>query len=110
MCRDTPVRGGAPGGHRLVPPRRCAAVGWFGCWCPAAQPAARRVDRVYRYDSSSREACLEDAKGLAIAAAVRAGADPDAVRITAVAEIPMSYVPGGGCRVQVKAAGPLAAA
>ena len=34
------------------------------------------VDRVYRYDDSSRKACLEDAKALAIDAAKRAGADP----------------------------------
>ena len=41
-------------------------------------------------------------------AAVRAGADAKQVRITAVIEVPMSYLPGQGCRVQVKAAGPLA--
>ena len=70
--------------------------------------ASGEVDRVYRYDDSSREACLEDAKQLAIEAAKKAGADPNDTRITTVMEIPMTYVPGGGCRVQVKAAGPLA--
>lgn len=104
------------GGSHLVPdavegvsavikPPHFAVANAYGA---AIAEASGEVDRVYRYDSSSREACLEDAKQLATASAVRAGADPKAVRITAVAEIPMSYVPGGGCRVQVKAAGPLA--
>ena len=104
------------GGSHLVPahvegisavikPPHFAVANAYGA---AIAEASGDVDRVYRYDSSSREACLEDAKQLAIENAVRAGADPAQVRITAVAEIPMSYVPGGGCRVQVKAAGPLA--
>lgn len=104
------------GGSHLVPahvegisavikPPHFAVANAYGA---AIAEASGDVDRVYRYDSSSREACLEDAKRLATENAVRAGADPGQVRITAVAEIPMSYVPGGGCRVQVKAAGPLA--
>ena len=64
---------------------------------------------MYRYESDGREKCLDDAKQLAVDAAVRSGADPDQVRITSVVEVPMSYLPGQGCRVQVKAAGPLAA-
>ncbi len=103
------------GGSHLVPdhvegvsavikPPHFAVANAYGA---AIAEASGEVDRVYRYDSSSREACLADAKQLATEAAVRAGADPEQVRITAVAEIPMSYVPGGGCRVQVKAAGPL---
>lgn len=106
------------GGSHLVPdqvegvsavikPPHFAVANAYGA---AIAEASGEVDRVYRYDSSSREACLADAKQLAIENAVRAGADPGQVRITAVAEIPMSYVPGGGCRVHVKAAGPLAAA
>jgi len=104
------------GGSHLVPdhvegvsavikPPHFAVANAYGA---AIAEASGEVDRVYRYDSSSREACLADARQLATEAAIRAGADPDQVRITAVAEIPMSYVPGGGCRVQVKAAGPLA--
>ena len=106
------------GGSHLVPdhvegvsavikPPHFAVANAYGA---AIAEASGEVDRVYRYDSSSREACLEDARKLAIENAIRAGADPDQVRITTVAEIPMSYVPGGGCRVQVKAAGPLARA
>jgi N-methylhydantoinase A/oxoprolinase/acetone carboxylase beta subunit len=104
------------GGSHLVPahvdgvsavikPPHYAVANAYGA---AIAEASGDVDRVYRYDSSSREACIEEARQLAVENAVRAGADPNQVRITAVAEIPMSYVPGGGCRVQVKAAGPLA--
>ena len=106
------------GGSHLVPshvegvsavikPPHFAVANAYGA---AIAEASGEVDRVYRYDSSSREACLEDAKQLAIQAAIRAGAEPSSVRITTVAEIPMTYVPGGGCRVQAKAAGPLARA
>ena len=66
------------------------------------------VDRVYRYAEQGRDKCLEDARQLATEAAIRSGADPEKVRITSVIEVPMSYLPGQGCRVQVKAAGPLA--
>jgi hypothetical protein len=74
----------------------------------AIAEASGAVDRVYRYEGKGRESCLDDAKRLAAEAAIRAGADPEKVRITSVVEVPMTYLPGQGCRVQVKAAGPLA--
>ncbi|MFI6908250.1 hydantoinase/oxoprolinase N-terminal domain-containing protein [Nonomuraea sp. NPDC050394] len=75
----------------------------------AIAEASGAVDRVFRYDSSSREACLAEAKVQAIDAAIHAGADPSRIRITTVTEIPMSYVPGNCARLQVKAVGPLLA-
>lgn len=104
------------GGAHLVPntvegtagvirPRNHAVANAFGA---AIAEASGTVDRVYRYDTSSREECIEEAQSQAREAAVEAGADPHNVRITSVVEIPMTYVPGNGCRVQVKAAGPLA--
>jgi hypothetical protein len=103
------------GGSHLVPnhvsgiaevirPANYAVANAFGA---AIAEASGAVDRVYRYESLGREACLDEAKQMAVDAAVRAGADPDQVRITSVAEVPMTYLPGQGCRVQVKAAGPL---
>ena len=94
-----------PGVSEVVKPPHFAVANAYGA---AIAEASGEVDRVYRYDSSSREECLEDAKRLAIEAAERAGADPSRTRITTIMEVPMTYVPGGGCRVQVKAAGPLA--
>ncbi len=93
-----------PGASEVIRPRHHEVANAFGA---AISEASGTVDRVYQYDSSSREHCLASARGEALAAAVEAGADPDQARITSVAEVPMTYVPGGRRRVQVKAAGPL---
>ena len=69
--------------------------------------ASGSVDKVYSYDIDGREACVDDAQAAAIELAVQSGADPKQTRISTVTEIPMTYVPGGGCRVVVKAVGPL---
>lgn len=69
--------------------------------------ASGSVDKVYSYDVDGRDESLDRAKADAVDAAVRSGAERDGVRITNVVEIPMTYVPGGGCRVVVKAVGPL---
>ena len=94
-----------PGIAEVITPNHHAVANAFGA---AIAEASGSVDRVYRYDDQGREACLDEARKLATEAAVRAGADAKQVRITAVIEVPMSYLPGQGCRVQVKAAGPLA--
>ncbi len=104
------------GGAHLIPdeiqgvsevkrPKNHSVANAYGACIAEASGA---VDRVYSYDETGRDPSLDDARELASNAAVRAGADPDQVRITTVTEVPMSYVPGGGCRVMVKAAGPLA--
>ena len=93
-----------PGASEVIRPRHHVVANAFGA---AISEASGTVDRVYQNDSSSREHCLASARAEALAAAVEAGADPDQARITSVAEVPMTYVPGGRCRVQVKAAGPL---
>ncbi|WP_419921319.1 hydantoinase/oxoprolinase N-terminal domain-containing protein [Candidatus Poriferisodalis sp.] len=105
------------GGAHLVPaqlagisevvwPPHHSVANAFGA---AIAEAAGSIDRVYSYDASSREDCLRSATEEATDAAIRAGANASDVRITSVVEIPMTYVPGGGCRVIVKAVGPLAA-
>lgn len=93
-----------PGIEEVVRPAHHAVANAFGA---AIAEASGGVDRVYRYEALGRDACIDDAKRLAVEAAIRSGADPARVRITSVAEVPMSYLPGQGCRVQVKAAGPL---
>lgn len=94
-----------PGIAEVITPNHHAVANAFGA---AIAEASGMVDRVYRYAELGREKCIEDARKLATEAAVRSGADPDKVRITSVMEVPMSYLPGQGCRVQVKAVGPLA--
>jgi N-methylhydantoinase A/oxoprolinase/acetone carboxylase beta subunit len=103
------------GGSHLVPsqvkgvsevirPDHYAVANAFGA---AIAEASGTIDRVYRYEERGRDACLEEARELAIEAATRSGADPAQVRITSLTEVPLSYVPGKACRVQVKAAGAL---
>ena len=94
-----------PGVSEVIRPRHESVANAYGA---GIAEASGSVDRVYSYEASSREQCLDDARELAANAAVRAGADPDGVRITTVTEVPMTYVPGQGSRVIVKAAGPLA--
>lgn len=105
------------GGAHLVPaelagisevvwPPHYSVANAFGA---AIAEAAGSIDKVYSYDVTSREDCLHSAREEATDAAIRAGASAGEVRITSVVEIPMTYVPGGGCRVIVKAVGPLAA-
>ena len=93
-----------PGISEVLRPENFSVANAYGA-CIAE--ASGTVDRVYSYDRTSREECLDDARELAVNAAVRSGAHPDGVRITTVTEVPMTYVPGGGCRVMVKAVGPL---
>ncbi|MBU2694457.1 hydantoinase/oxoprolinase N-terminal domain-containing protein [Pimelobacter sp. 30-1] len=95
-----------PGVTEVVRPENHAVANAYGA---AIAEASGAIDRVFRYEDRGREACLEEARSLAIDAATRSGADPRKVRITAVQEVPLSYVPGQACRVQVKAAGPLIA-
>ncbi|MYF27397.1 MAG: hydantoinase/oxoprolinase family protein [Gammaproteobacteria bacterium] len=94
-----------PGTSQVLRPPHYSVANAYGA---GIAEASGTVDRVYSYDRTSREECLDDAKELAANAAVRSGAHPDRIRITAITEVPMTYVPGGGCRVLVKAVGPLA--
>ena len=94
-----------PGVSEVIRPKHQSVANAYGA---GIAEASGSIDRVYSYDATSREECLDDARKLATDAAIRAGADPERVRITTVTEVPMTYVPGGGCRVMVKAAGPLA--
>ena len=94
-----------PGTSEVLRPQSYSVANAYGA-CIAE--ASGTVDRVYSYDRSSREECLDDARELAANSAVRSGAHPDRIRITTITEVPMTYVPGGGCRVMVKAVGPLA--
>lgn len=66
------------------------------------------VDTVYSYEDMGREAALDAARRQAEQAAIDAGAQAGAVRITNIEEIPLSYVPGALVRLRVKAAGDLA--
>ena len=67
-----------------------------------------RVDKLYDVPSLGREVALDMAKREATAAAVKAGADPDAVEIVEVVEMPMTHMRGGATQIKVRAVGPMA--
>ncbi|MCW2920053.1 MAG: Hydantoinase/oxoprolinase [Actinomycetia bacterium] len=54
-----------------------------------------------------RRAAIDEACELATRRAVQAGADPSAVDIVEIVEVPLSYLPEPATRVHIKAAGPL---
>lgn len=92
------------GVSEVIRPESHAVANAYGA---AIAEASGAVERVYRYDDRGRDECIAEAKQLAVAAAVRAGADPDRMRITSVIEVPLTYLPGKASRVQVKAVAPL---
>ena len=94
-----------PGVSQVIRPAHFAVANAFGA---AIAEVSGAVDRVYRYEAQGRDHCLQEARQLATEAAVRAGADPKQVRITVINEVPLAYLPGQTCRVQVKAVGTLA--
>ncbi|QOT19925.1 hydantoinase/oxoprolinase N-terminal domain-containing protein [Paenarthrobacter sp. YJN-5] len=93
-----------PGVSEVVRPENYAVANAYGA---AIAEASGTIDRVFSYEGRGREACLDEARNLAVDSAIRSGADPNRIRITSLSEVPLSYVPGNACRVQVKAAGPL---
>lgn len=66
-----------------------------------------QTDRIYSLGGRTRDEVLEDAKEIARDQAVRAGADPTAVELVDLEEIPLSYLTDPAVRVRAKAAGPL---
>lgn len=94
-----------PGIRMVVRPADGAVANAVGA---AIAEVSGTAHQVYRFDLTSRRACLDEARLLAHEAAVRAGAAPDRVRITRVSEVPLTHLPGDSARVVVTAAGPLA--
>lgn len=93
-----------PGISAVIRPEHAGVANAIGA---AIAEASGTVDRNFVFSQSSRTQCLDEAKEMAIEAAIRAGADPTNVRITTVTEVPMTYMPGDCARVIVKAVGPL---
>jgi N-methylhydantoinase A/oxoprolinase/acetone carboxylase beta subunit len=64
-----------------------------------------RADRICPDRPDPRARALEEARAAARARAVQAGADPDAVHVVEVEEIPLTYLVDPAIRISVKAAG-----
>jgi len=65
------------------------------------------IDRIYNVLDMGREAALDDARGLATARAIEAGARPDSVAIVDLEDLPLQYLPGGATRIVCRAVGDL---
>jgi N-methylhydantoinase A/oxoprolinase/acetone carboxylase beta subunit len=65
------------------------------------------VDGYFSYAAEGRDAVLSSARANASREAVKAGADPDSIRIVDIEEVPLGYLPGAAVRVRVKAVGAL---
>jgi N-methylhydantoinase A/oxoprolinase/acetone carboxylase beta subunit len=65
------------------------------------------IDKVFSLEHLTREEALRQAKGMAIEAAIAAGADPSSIQIVDIDEIFLSYLPSNAIRIKIKAAGQL---
>jgi N-methylhydantoinase A/oxoprolinase/acetone carboxylase beta subunit len=74
----------------------------------AIAPVSGQADRICPNRPDLRSRALEEARAQAFARAVHAGADPKAVEIVEIEEIPLTYLVDPAIRIRVKAAGPRA--
>lgn len=95
-----------PGVNRIVRPDHFDVANAIGA---AIGTVSGQVDQIMEIGSGpgSRARILDAARQAAIDNAVGAGADPSAVEIVEIDEIPLSYLREPAIRLRVKAAGPL---
>ncbi|MGD0244117.1 MAG: hydantoinase/oxoprolinase family protein [Streptosporangiaceae bacterium] len=93
-----------PGVSEIIRPEHFDAANAVGA---AIASVSGQVDRIFHYGEEGRQAILEEAQDEARERAVAAGADPGAVQIIEVEEIPLAYLTTPAARVRVKAAGTL---
>jgi len=74
----------------------------------AISQVSGEVDRIFAVAPGTREAILDEARQEALDKATAAGADPRAVEIVDLDEVPIPYLPGNATRIRVKAVGDLA--
>ncbi|MDL9978689.1 hydantoinase/oxoprolinase family protein [Microbacterium candidum] len=107
------VGGGAPllkaigGLEGMIIPENAGVANAVGA---SYAEAGGEVDSVYSLEGKTRAQVLEEAKELAVARAVEAGADAEHVRIIEAEEVPLTHLPGGtAVHARVKAVGPFIA-
>jgi N-methylhydantoinase A/oxoprolinase/acetone carboxylase beta subunit len=98
------VPGRIAGVSEIIKPEHFDAANAVGA---AIASVSGQVDRIFHYGEDGRQAILEEAQDEARERAVAAGADPGAVQIIEVEEIPLAYLTTPAARVRVKAAGTL---
>jgi len=65
------------------------------------------VDQIFQ--GLSREEAISQARRLAEERAVRAGADPESLKVVEVEDLPLAYLPGNSLRTRVRVVGDIAA-
>ncbi len=74
----------------------------------AVAPAGGQADRICPDRADRRRAALREAREAALGRAIHAGADPEAVQVVDVEELPLWHPTDPAVRIRVKAAGPVA--
>jgi hypothetical protein len=69
-------------------------------------PVSGQADRICPNRPDKRRRAVEEARAAAFARAIHAGADPDAVEVLEVEEVPLTYLLDPAVRIRVRAAGP----
>ena len=98
------IRDSIPGTSEVIVPEHAAVANAIGA---SIAQVGGEVDKVFSYETESRDTVIERAKQEACAKAVSAGAIEDSVEIIDFEELPLQYVPGNSVRLRVKAAGSL---
>lgn len=93
------------GASEVLRPRYAEVANAIGA---AIAQVSGQVERIFSLDEIGREAALAQAKEMAVAEAVKAGADADTIEIVDLEDVPLAYMPGNATRIRVKAAGNLA--
>jgi hypothetical protein len=109
-----PVLIAVGGGRHLIPEhlegiadvRRPAEGEVAGAVGIATAPVSARVEHVCPNPREERARVLAQARAAALDRAVHAGADPAAVEVVEVEEVPLAYLADPGLRIVVRAAGP----
>jgi hypothetical protein len=100
---DVLVPGDLPGVSEVIrPPDRDVARG-IGA---AMAPVSGHAECICSNHPDKRRAALEEVRASARARAVQAGADPVAVTVLRVEEVPLTYLSDPAIRIRVTAAGP----
>ncbi|WP_086667937.1 hydantoinase/oxoprolinase N-terminal domain-containing protein [Lentzea kentuckyensis] len=98
------VPDGIEGASDVIRPAHHAFANAIGA---AIAQVGGEVDRVFAMAPDRRDEVLDAARQEAVDRAVAAGAKADTVRIVAVEEIPLAYLPGNASRVRARAVGDL---
>jgi N-methylhydantoinase A/oxoprolinase/acetone carboxylase beta subunit len=92
-----------PGVYEVIRPRNGEIAGAIGA---AMAPVSAQAERICSNRPDVVLAALDDARAVARARAIHAGADPDTVEIVQLDEIPLTNLVDPAIRIRVKAAGP----